>query len=86
MVLVANLLHVVMQATVAFRYLSVADEVPQAARGGGWRLAGDPAVDRPSATVDGGIALLDSPRRRIRRAHTFGDRITGVPRLAKAGR
>ena len=31
MVLVANLLHVVMQATVAFRYLSVADEVPQAA-------------------------------------------------------
>ena len=31
MVLVANLLHVVMQATVAFRYLSVADEVPEAA-------------------------------------------------------
>ena len=30
MVLVANLLHVVMQATVAFRYLSVADEVPHA--------------------------------------------------------
>ena len=29
-VLVANLLHVVMQATVAFRYLSVADEVPEA--------------------------------------------------------
>lgn len=31
MVLVANLLHVVMQAMVAFRYLSVADEVPDAA-------------------------------------------------------
>ncbi|MGZ8630965.1 MAG: hypothetical protein ACXWZF_08375 [Actinomycetota bacterium] len=31
LVLVANLLHVVMQATVAFRYLSVADEVPDAA-------------------------------------------------------
>jgi hypothetical protein len=31
MVLVANLLHVVMQAMVAFRYLSVADEVPETA-------------------------------------------------------
>ncbi|HEY5906136.1 MAG TPA: hypothetical protein VIX39_10015 [Actinomycetota bacterium] len=31
MVLVANLLHVVMQAMLAFRYLSVADEVPDAA-------------------------------------------------------
>lgn len=30
-VLVANLLHLVMQATVAFRYLSVADEVPEPA-------------------------------------------------------
>jgi hypothetical protein len=30
LVLLANLLHVVMQATVAFRYLSVADEVPEA--------------------------------------------------------
>ncbi|MGH2629067.1 MAG: hypothetical protein ACRDHI_00715 [Actinomycetota bacterium] len=30
-VLVANLLHLVMQAAVAFRYLSVADEVPEAA-------------------------------------------------------
>jgi hypothetical protein len=31
LVLIANLLHVVMQATLAFRYLSVADEVPEAA-------------------------------------------------------
>ncbi len=31
LVLGANLLHVVMQAAVAFRYLSVADEVPEAA-------------------------------------------------------
>lgn len=30
LVLMANLLHVVMQATVAFRYLCVADEVPEA--------------------------------------------------------
>ena len=30
-VLVANLLHIVMQAAVAFRYLSVAGEVPEAA-------------------------------------------------------
>jgi hypothetical protein len=30
-VLVANLLHVTMQATVAFRYLSIADEVPEPA-------------------------------------------------------
>jgi hypothetical protein len=32
LVLVANLLHLVMQATVAFRYLSVADEVPEPAQ------------------------------------------------------
>ena len=31
LVLVANLLHVVMQATLAFRYLSIADEVPEPA-------------------------------------------------------
>jgi hypothetical protein len=31
LVLVANLLHVAMQATLAFRYLSIADEVPEPA-------------------------------------------------------
>ena len=41
LVLLANVLHVVMLATLAFRYLSIADEVPDApapkARGAGSR-------------------------------------------------
>ena len=77
-----------MLAAFSFRYLSIADEVPDAGpRQARPRARGSHAAERTAERSTRRPPLLDSSRRRIRRrAHTSGDRIAGVPRPSRAGR
>ena len=72
-----NLLHVALLATFAFRYLSVAHEVPDAPVSGRARPPLADAADRLRARLN---PLVDcAPPALRRRAHTLEDRQPGSP-------
>ena len=73
-----------MLAAFAFRYLSVADEVPEPRAGASRRARGAPSMTAPGRSRSP-AARLPAPARE-RRAHTPGDRIAGVPLPQRAGR